>query len=133
MTLVVDASVAIKWVLLEDATDRAAALRKQPDELIAPSLIAAEIGSAMRKRVAAQELTVTEAVSAAEFATGLMTRLVPIPELASRALQIAVAVQHPIYDCFYLALAERERCELVTADARLIAAAKKAKIKVRPL
>ena len=40
------------------------------------------------------------------------------------AMALAIRLKHPIYDCFYLALAERERCALVTADARLIAAAK---------
>jgi predicted nucleic acid-binding protein len=39
-------------------------------------------------------------------------------------MALAIRLKHPIYDCFYLALAERKRCALVTADARLIAAAK---------
>ena len=131
MTLVIDASVAIKWVLPEDGAERAAALHAQPDELIAPTLIAAEIGSAMRKHVAAKALSTSEALSAAQIATGLIDRMVPIPELAQRALEISIAFRHPIYDCFYLALAERENLEFVTADAKLIAVAKKAKVKVR--
>ena len=133
MTLVIDANVAIKWVLAEDAAERAAALRQQPEELIAPTLIAAEIGSAMRKRVAAKELSASEAVSAAQIATGLIDRLVPIPELARRALEIAIKIKHPIYDCFYVALAEREQVPLVTADEDLIAKAKKVKVDVRRL
>ena len=133
MTLVIDANVAIKWVLAEDAAERAAALRQQPEEVIAPTLIAAEIGSAMRKRVAAKELSASEAVSAAQIATGLIDRLVPIPELARRALEIAIKIKHPIYDCFYVALAEREQVPLVTADEDLIAKAKKVKVDVRRL
>ena len=129
MTLVIDASVAVKWVLPEHGAERAAALRGQPDELIAPTLIAAEIGSTMRKQVAANQLAAAEALSAAEIATGLLNRLVPIPELAGRALELAIELRHPIYDCFYLALAERA----VTADEELIAKAKRVKIKVRPL
>jgi predicted nucleic acid-binding protein len=131
--LVIDASVAVKWVLPEDGAERAAALRGQPDELIAPTLIAAEIGSTMRKQVAANQLAVAEALSAAEIATGLLNRLVPIPELAGRALELAIELRHPIYDCFYLALAEREDVALVTADKEQIAKAKRVKIKVRPL
>jgi predicted nucleic acid-binding protein len=131
--LVIDASVAVKWVLPEVGAARAAALRGAPDELIAPTLIAAEIGSTIRKRVAAKQLTVAEALSAAEIATGLLNRLVLIPELAGRALELAIELRHPIYDCFYLALAEREDAALVTADEELIAKAKRAKIKVRPL
>ena len=55
-------------------------------------------------------------------------------ELRGRALAIAVDLNHPIYDCFYLALAEREHAPLISADKRLLAAAKKAKvIEVRAL
>jgi len=132
--LVIDASVAVKWVLPEDAAERAAVLRQQPDELIAPTLIAAEIGSAMRKYVAAKQLSVPEALSSAQIATALINRLVPIPELTGRALELAIELQHPIYDCFYLALAERERAPLISADKRLVAAAKRAKgVEVRAL
>ena len=133
MTLVIDASVAVKWVLPEQGAERAAALRGQPDELIAPTLIAAEIGSTMRKQVAANQLAAAQALSAAEIATGLLNRLVPIPELAGRALELAIELRHPIYDCYYLALAEREDAALLTADEELIAKAKRAKIKVRAL
>lgn len=133
MTLVIDASVAVKWVLPEDGAERAAALHTQSQELIAPTLIAAEIGSALRKRVAAKELSLSEALSAARIATGLIGRLVPIPELAERALEISIELKHPIYDCFYLALAERENAALITADADLIAKARNVKIKVRNL
>ena len=133
MTLVIDASVAVKWVLPEEGAERAAALRGQPDELIAPTLIAAEIGSAMRKRVAAKQLSVTEALSASQIATALINRLVPVPELTGRALELAIELQHPIYDCLYLALAERENVTLVTADQNLLAKATRVKIKARRL
>jgi predicted nucleic acid-binding protein len=134
VTLVIDASVAIKWVLPEDGAERAAALRGQPDELIAPTLIAAEIGSAMRRRTAAEELTARQALDAAEIATALINRMVPIPELAGRALELAIQLQHPIYDCFYLALAERESVPLISADKKLVAVGKRVKgIEVRAL
>jgi predicted nucleic acid-binding protein len=43
-------------------------------------------------------------------------------------------LDHPVYDCFYLALAERERAPLISADKRLLAAAQRSKaIEVRPL
>lgn len=133
MTLVIDASVAVKWVLPEDGAERAAVLQAQSQELIAPTLIAAEIGSALRKRVAAKELSLSEALSAARIATGLISRLVPIQELAERALEVSIELKHHIYDCFYLALAERENAALVTADVDLIAKARNMKIKVRNL
>ncbi len=33
---------------------------------------------------------------------------------------MAVDLRHPVYDCFYLALAEAEEAPLVTADRRLL-------------
>ena len=124
MTLVVDASVAAKWILEEDGSDRAADLRGSGDDFIAPSLIVAEIGNAVWKRAIWKELSTRDAVRAIETAIRLFTRLIPPAELAARATEIAIELRHPIYDCFYLALAERERCALITADRRLSAAAK---------
>jgi predicted nucleic acid-binding protein len=46
--------------------------------------------------------------------------LVSLPPLTARALEIAAELRHPVYDCFYLALAESEDATLVTADRRLI-------------
>lgn len=40
--------------------------------------------------------------------------------LLPRAYAIASAAGHGVYDCLYVALAEREGCELVTSDAKLI-------------
>ena len=60
--------------------------------------------------------------------------LVPDEEIRARDLAIAVDLNHPIYDCFDLALAERERAPLVSADKRLIMVGKKAKgVEVRSL
>ena len=71
---------------------------------------------------------------ALETAIRLFGRLVSPAELAARATEIAVELRHPIYDCFYLALAERERAPLISADQRLIAAGKRMKgVEVRAL
>jgi predicted nucleic acid-binding protein len=126
MTVVVDASVATLWVLEQDGSDRALSLQNA-DLLIAPSLIATEIGSALWKAARRGEISRHHAVSALQSAVLPMHELVPDELLRERALEIAIDLDHPIYDCFYLALAERERCALVTADKRLVAAGKKFK------
>ena len=134
MTLVVDASVAAQWVLPERHSDRANTLRLTGEPLIAPDLVFAEIGNAVWKRAVQGEITTALAVEALTTATGLFTALVPMAELAARATEIAIALKHPIYDCFYLTLAERERAPLISADKRLLTAAKRAKgIEVRTL
>jgi predicted nucleic acid-binding protein len=133
MTLVVDASVASLWVLEQDGSERAFALRNE-DSLIAPSLIVAEIGSALWKAVRRGDTTRANALVALEAALLPIDEIVPLEEFRERALEIAIELNHPIYDCFYLALAERERYPLVTGDKRLVAAGKKMKaVTVRSL
>jgi len=133
MTLVVDASVATLWVLEQDGTPRALAVRNE-DSLIAPSLIAAEIGSALWKAVRRGHVKRADAATALDAALLAFEALIPLEELRARALELAMELEHPIYDCFYLALAERESAPLVTADAALAAKAKRAKgIEIRKL
>ena len=126
MSLVVDASVAVQWVLDEDGSARANALRSE-DNLIAPTLIAAEIGSAIWKAVRRGTVTRADGIIAIEAALLPFQLLITTEELRVRALELAIDLNHPVYDCFYLALAERERCALVSADVKLLAAAKKLK------
>jgi predicted nucleic acid-binding protein len=134
VTLVIDASVAAKWVLPEMLSERAEALRFTGEPLIAPDLVFAEIGNALCKRAIKGEITTAIAIEALETATGLFSALVPMAGLATRAAEIAITMKHPIYDCLYLALAERERAPLVTADKKLLALGKRVKnIEVRAL
>ena len=124
MTLVVDASVAVKWVLPEADSDRAIGIRAADEQLIAPSLTCAEIGSAIWRAVLRGDLPGSEAREYLKVAVAHYQRIIPLVELTDAAIALAIRLKRPIYDCFYLALAERERCALVTADARLISAAK---------
>ena len=39
-------------------------------------------------------------------------------QIAAAAARLAVDLDHPVYDCFYLALAVQEQYPVVTADAR---------------
>jgi predicted nucleic acid-binding protein len=133
LTHVIDASVASKWVLPEPDSDKATELRSADPDLIAPSLVAAEIGNALWKAHRRGDTATVDTGDMLKVAVAHFTRLVPTEELAHAALRFAIDLRHPIYDCFYLALAEREAATLVTADARLLAVAKKAKVKVRQL
>jgi predicted nucleic acid-binding protein len=130
VSLVVDASVAAKWVLPQEFSRRANALRDEAG-LIAPSLIVAEIASAIWKAMRRGSVLRAEATAALHAALLPFEDLVAEQTLCVRALALAIELHHPIYDCFYMALAERENIPLVTADEAMIAAARKAKIKVR--
>jgi predicted nucleic acid-binding protein len=134
MTLVVDASVAVKWVAYEPNSPAAAAVREADNHLIAPSLVIAEIGNALWKKALRREMTRNETVAAFRLAVSHFSEFVPLDDFHQKALELAIELRHPIYDCFYIALAERERCALITADTRLIAAAKAVKgVELRPL
>jgi predicted nucleic acid-binding protein len=121
VTLVVDASVAIKWLIEEDGTDAAEALRGR--RLVAPQLIRVEVANVLRT-IAARGLT--PLASAAElFALfqGAPVDIVDVDDaLERRALDLAMALAHPVYDCLYLALAERMGASMVTADTRFLRA-----------
>ena len=133
MSLIVDASVAVKWFAEEEGSPRAEALLENED-LIAPDLIIAEVGNAMWKKFRKHWLTRVQVIAAIEQLPGYFSRMISTPDLAPRAMELALLQDHPIYDCFYLALAERERLPIVTADGRLLAAARKlGTIEARPL
>jgi predicted nucleic acid-binding protein len=131
--MVVDASVAVKWVLPELGSGLAVALRGL-DGLIAPSLVIAEIGNALWKAVLRGDVDKPDASAALQIAVAHFERIVPTDQLAARALELAVDLRHPIYDCLYLALAEREQVPIVSADARLLSAARRiGTIEAKPL
>jgi predicted nucleic acid-binding protein len=120
MIVVIDASVAVKWFIQEP--DRAAArqLLEPGKRLIAPELLVAEVASALWKRAMAGESDVRQAPLTAASLPRFFARLVSLAPLATRSLEIAAELRHPVYDCFYLALAESEDTVVVTADRRLI-------------
>jgi predicted nucleic acid-binding protein len=126
VTVVVDASVAAKWVLDEQGSDRANTLRSESD-LIAPTLIVAELGNALWKATVLLGFSQTDALSAIRIVLVPFNRIIPLEQLRQRALELAIELKHPIYDCFYLALAERERAPLITADKRLLGLRRKMK------
>ena len=121
MSIVVDASVAVKWVLTEAGTDAALALRSE--QLIAPELWFAEAANALWRHVRLGELTAAEALARMHRLINAPVASLPIEPHTTRALDLAIDLAHPIYDCFYLALALAQDTHVVTDDRRFHAAA----------
>ena len=124
-SLIVDASVAIKWYMQETGSDRAHALRGSVDDFLAPELVIAEVGNAVWKRRVRGQIEIEDALLVIDRVPRMFSWLSSLRELSAAAMRISATLPHPIYDCFYLALAEREKTPVITADQRLLSAAKK--------
>jgi predicted nucleic acid-binding protein len=135
MTLVVDASVALKWFVGEDGSDLAVELLNSGEPLIAPDLVLAEVCNAAWKSLRRREIDRAQFDEVATDVTQVFQRLVPLDRLIRPAAALARELDHPVYDCLYLALAEAESVPLVTADRRLVAALATTPLaaRVRPL
>jgi predicted nucleic acid-binding protein len=121
--LVLDASVVAKLLFPEPDSGVAVALMGQAEHIEAPEILIAELCSVAWKKAGRGDLTASEAKTAVKVAERTVDRLAPLAPLASRAFEISRALNHPPYDCFYLALAEAEKLTMVTADRRLLSAA----------
>lgn len=121
--LVIDASVAIKWVVTEDGTAEAVSLLSAVP-LSAPDLLVAECADILWKKVRRSELIAEEAMLAARILQRADIELHPMRGLLEPAAQLAIDIDHPAYDCVYLALAMANGWRFVTADTRLIARAR---------
>lgn len=119
-SLIVDASVALKWVVPEKGVSKAEALLRRPEDIIAPALVLAEAANALWKKRRVGALAVDPEDALREIVHAFV-EFVPEELLAPRALSLAVILDHPVYDCFYLALAEARGGTLITADGKLIA------------
>lgn len=116
--LVVDANVAIKWVLPEIYSDAAWRLRGSDYSLIVPDFFFPEIGNIFWKRVRRGEMSLEDAKNDLEALCGLPLLICPSFPLMPSALEIAARVDQAVYDCVYLALAVTNHCQMVTADER---------------
>lgn len=117
MKRVVDASVAAKWLAPEPDSGMAEALLD--DELVVPDLLFAEVANILWKKQMRGEMDDAAALVAARWLLQAPLEVHDSVGLLVDALTLALKLQHPAYDCVYLALARRIDLPLVTADRRL--------------
>lgn len=118
---VVDASVAVKWLVDEKYSEEASKLLAGGATLLAPELLFAEATNAlwaMCRRGDIDRDALTDAVALLRRAP--VATPVPMRQLASAAARLSVDLDHPTYDCCYLALALHEQHPVVTADSRFL-------------
>ena len=119
MNRVVDASVACKWFFEEDLSDEAQALATTRYVLLAPDLIIAECTNVAWRRVRDGQISPEQAEAFLKALPAWFESLTPSVELHEAAFRIARTLNHPVYDCLYIALAARAAAPLITADATL--------------
>ena len=117
--LVIDASVALKWLVEESGSEAALAL--QGRDLAAPALLRIEAANVLRTMVARGDLVPEQALDLLRLLQSAPVTIVDADDaLEARAFELALKLSHPVYDCIYLALAERMGRTLVTADSRFL-------------
>ena len=120
MSWVIDASIAVKWVIPEVLSEQADRVRDGEDDVLAPDLLLVEVANALWRKSTAREISAHEADVAFDLVRRSGIDLRPAGPLLPRAMDIARRLAHPVYDCVYLALAQREHASFVTADHRLL-------------
>ena len=121
MKLIVDASVALKWLVSEEDSDVAGRLFTDIHEIHAPRLMVSEVANALWRKAALQGLIEIQEAEARLESLSSMAIIWEADEMVcADALRIAMALNHPAYDCVYLALARRIDATLVTADERFV-------------
>jgi predicted nucleic acid-binding protein len=119
--LVLDASVVVKWFVREDGHETAHHLFAIDVAWSAPSLLPVEVANTLWKKVRRGEFAAEAATEAVGRLAHLPIRHVDTADLVAAAFALARRLDHPVYDCCYLAVAEAEDGRVVTADRRLLA------------
>jgi len=121
MAHVIDASVVIKWYVIEVDSDAATDLLNAEENFLAPDLLFAECASILAKLVRRGTMTATRAL---EIIVTLMDgpfTVVANRQIADDALEIALSTPANVspYDASYVALAVRLNTRFITADRKV--------------
>ena len=125
-SIVVDASVAVKWCLpslreelVEQAEELLASSRREEVRFLVPDLFWVELANALWKAVRRNEISPNNATTAIAFVRDLDITTVPSIDFVPQALDLAISHGRTVYDSLYVALAMQSKSDLITADERL--------------
>ena len=119
MRLTVDASIVVKWYISEKYSEESRLLLAHRLERYAPDIVLAEFANTVWKKARRNEIA-----DPREYLDELphLREVIVLHsggEFIERAAQIAMEINHPVYDCLYLACAEATGSMLITADQKL--------------
>lgn len=124
MKLILDASTALQWVLKEPHSDKALKLREeyrhQVHELLAPDTFVVECSHALTRAERRGVISVGQSITLLGDVMSTRPDLEPYLSLIPRATALSSSLRVGVYDCLYIALAEREQCKVVTADQKMV-------------
>jgi predicted nucleic acid-binding protein len=116
--VVVDASVAVKWFVPEEGHEAAFAVLQVRTPKWIPDFGLVEIVNVLRKKLRAGQIAARQIGEIIDTFPNLFASVVPTLDFIGDAWNIARMLDHPSYDCLYLACVERHGLELITADRR---------------
>lgn len=120
MKLTVDASVVVKWYVSETHSEEARLLLGHRLERFAPDFVLVELANIFWKKARLGEIGDAQAYFRELPRIRQAVVLSSSADLIERAADIAARIDHPVYDCLYLACAEETGSTLITADRRLL-------------
>ena len=125
LACVLDASAAVRLILADPAAAELAERVGGAALVLAPELMLSELANTLWKLQRADRLNDLDPQELLAEARELVDRLEPDRHLQAEALALACHLNHPVYDCVYLALARREAASLISSDRRLNALAER--------
>jgi predicted nucleic acid-binding protein len=124
MKYILDSSVAFKWVVPELHSDKALRLRSDflasVHELLSPDVFPGEVGHALTRAERQGRITIGEALRLWADVMTSSPRLIASLPFTHQAIAVSSQTRVGVFDCMYVALADREGCSFVTADDRII-------------
>ena len=124
MKYVLDSSVALKWVLPESDSGKAIQLRLDYQsgvhELVAPNIFYVEAAHALTRAERQRRIAVSAGWPLWRTIMVDCPVLIDSFALMQRAFELSSQARIGVYDCLYVALAEREQCRVATSDQRLL-------------
>ena len=119
MKLTVDASIVVKWYISEKSSEEARVLLAHRLERHTPDILLVEFANTIWKKSRRNEIVDPQRYFADLPNLCEVVTLHSTGDLIYCAAQIAVEINHPIYDCLYLSCAEATESILITADQKL--------------
>ena len=114
--IVVDTSLALQWVLDEPDADRAELLLSG-QSLAAPDIVFVEAANVLGKKIRKEQIELVQGIAGLDFIRDRLQQIVPGASLVERGLELSVELNHPVYDCIFLACAQQLGAALATRDA----------------